>query len=143
MLMRNEKAILVAETGSVEASYLGRLLGRLGHLVHMAAAGGQVLNVIRRQMPDRAVVAAELSVEGEPLLARLSRLPSLQRLIAIGPAGNADMEIRARRAGAHVYLPRPVDVNALGLALHVPLAQVRRTAESLESRSRLPQEKRP
>ena len=122
MLMRNERAILVAAAAPQEAYNLQRLLRQMGYLARMAPTPGQVLEVMRREMVDQAIVAIELTLAQEPILARLARLPCVQHLIATGPAGNVDMETRARCAGAHVYLPRPAEIEALAMAFNMSLA---------------------
>ena len=115
-------AILVAEPVATDAERLTRMLRRLGHAVRSAGTSDEALDVLRHEILSRAVVAAELVVEDELLLACVSRLPAMRWLVAVGPAQDGEIEIRARHAGAQVYLPRPVMPEALAPALHVPLA---------------------
>jgi ActR/RegA family two-component response regulator len=127
MLMRNESPILVAEPIAEAAAHLERSLGRLGFLVRLAGSTSEALEVMRRQLLTEAIVAVELAIGSQSLLERLGRLPALELLMATGPRGAPKMEVRARRAGAQLYLPRPVDVAALAAALsmsrsHVALA---------------------
>ena len=122
MLMRNESAVLVAEVSSQAAARLETMLRRLGHRVRTATSVGQTLEIVRREIVAQAVVAAELHLAGEPILARLSVLPALRRLVAVGPAGRPDVEIRARRAGADAYLARPVHPVRLATALGISVS---------------------
>ena len=112
-----EPPILVAETSLEEACRLGLLLRQAGRAAQTVATAGQVLEIVGRQMVHQAVVAMELTIEDEPILARLSRLPAMRRLVAVGPAAEPCIEQRARQAGAQVYLPRPVAGGLLVLAL--------------------------
>ena len=109
--------ILVGEANTIEASRLLRSLALLGYRVLLATSAEQVLGMIRRHVLMQAVVATELTFDGEPILARLARLPSMKRLIATGPAGNSEIEMRGRLCGADLYLPRPVTIEGLAKAL--------------------------
>ena len=118
--MRKEKAIFVAEPLAGEAGNLRLLLEQMGYLVRMAGTTPETLEIMRREVFIQAVVAAELTLGDELTLAQVSRLPALQRLVAVGPV-DEKTEIRARRAGADVYLARPVRAGPLAMALHMPL----------------------
>ena len=120
MLMRNDRTILVADGIAERADFVRRLLRRMDYRVATAASAEEVLQLMGREMLDAAVVAVEMAMDNEPILARLSRLPALRRLVATGQAGDAQTEILARRSGAHVYLPRPVRMEALAMAIHTP-----------------------
>ena len=121
MLMRNDSVILVADGIPEQADFVQQLLRQMDYRVETAVSAEEVLKLIGREMLDRAIVAVEMTMDNEPTLARLSRLPALNRLVAIGPAGDAEMEMLARRAGAHVYLARPVMADPLAAALHIPV----------------------
>ncbi len=110
-------AILAAELSAEHAEHLLRCLRLLGMTVRLASTAEDALALLRREMFDRAAVAVELVTEDGPLLARLSRLPSLRRLVALGPNGDPSPELRARTWGAQSYLARPVSVEGLAAAL--------------------------
>ena len=109
--------VLAAEIGPNEADWLQRCLSPLVHGVRLATSAEQVLERMREETFQQAVVATELMLRGEPVLARLAGLPSIRRLVAVGPGGDGDMERRARGAGACAYVGRPVSTRALALAL--------------------------
>lgn len=117
-------AILAAEIDAAAAKHLMRCLRPLGRRVFLATSAEQVLDGLRREVFPRAAVAVELVVDGQPLLARLARLSALERLAALGPGGDLEMERAARLAGAGVYVPRPVTTGLLSKALGLPLAGV-------------------
>ena len=117
------KAILAAESDPVDAARLFRALALLGYRVTLATSPEQVLEMIRQHVFPQAVVAAEMTLGDEPILARLARLPSMRCLVATGPAGQTEMEQRGRLSGATVYLPRPVTIEALAKALRVPVTR--------------------
>ena len=123
MLMRNESPVLVAEPRMADAMSSHRLLRQMGYLVRVATSPQETLRLMRTEVMARALVAVELTAHtGEPLLSVLRDLPAMRLLMATGPPGRADMEILARRAGADVYLPRPVGIGMLAAALRVSVA---------------------
>jgi len=67
-------------------------------------------------MFDAAVLASELEVDGESMVAYVARLPLARLLVATGPGGDWERERLARLAGAAIYLPRPVSAATLGEA---------------------------
>lgn len=119
MVLRLGDIVLVAEAVSEEAVFLESLLRSWGRDVCTASSVDEVLRIVRREFVQQAVIATELALAGQMLLARLAALPSLEQLIAIGPAGRPDIERRARLAGADVFLPRPVSVERLAQALNM------------------------
>jgi len=113
MQMRQDKPILLAEIMPDSAISLAGLLRLLGYRVCPAQDSDSALLVLRREVVHSAIVAVELTYRGRPLLARVAALPSMRNLLAVGPAGQARWELRARRAGAGQYFPRPVDPQRL------------------------------
>ena len=109
--------ILVAEPVLEDVKHAVRCLAPLGRPVRVAMSAEEVIDLVRREIIDRAVVATELSLGGDPVIARLTQLPLMKQVIATGPANDPAMEVRARAAGAQVYLPRPVSPEDLRRAL--------------------------
>ncbi len=108
MSKQNKKPILVAEINATEAEHLARELARFSRQTRLASSTEQILEVLRSEILHEAIVAVELDIDHKPVLAHLAGLPSFDFIVAVGPANEAEMEIRARAAGAQVYLPRPV-----------------------------------
>lgn len=113
------RPILAAEATFDDARHLVRCLAPLGMQVYLAASVDQALDRLRHMIFRDAIAATELTFEGELLLRRLSRLPAMRCLVALGPADDVEAEARARAAGANVYLSRPVTPEMLALALGV------------------------
>ena len=114
--MQHIRTVLAAEVQSEDACHLTRCLRTLGLKVHLATSIRQAIGLLRRELFDAAVLASELEVDGEPMIAHVSRLPVGKLLMATGPGGDWALERRARLAGATVYLPRPVSVTKLAEA---------------------------
>ena len=108
MSKQNEKPVLVAEINQAEAEHLAHELARFSRQARLATSTEQILEVLRGEILHEAIVAVELDIDHKPVLAHLAGLPSFDFLVAVGPANETEMEIRARVAGAQVYLPRPV-----------------------------------
>ena len=118
MIRLNEtRMILAAEPRRADAEHLWQCLAPVRDYVCLARSACEALEMVRRQAFSRAVVATELMLDDTPVLARLSRLPALEHLVATGPAGNPEMEILARTSGADLYLTRPVSFERLSRAL--------------------------
>lgn len=120
MILRRGNTVLVAEPDSDHAFFLESVLRSWGRDVAAAASVDEALQIVRCEFVQQAVIATELGSAGEMLVARMSALPSVQRLVAVGPAGRPDIERRARLAGADVFLPRPVPIEQLTQALDMP-----------------------
>jgi len=111
------RLILAAEGRPEDAARLRECLAILGEHMRMATSAAEVMEHLRREIFTRAVVAVELSWGCEPMLARISRLPAVEHLVATGPPDDTCMEARARTAGANAYVMRPVTVRVLAMAL--------------------------
>ena len=116
----NDRPILVADPHPERADELRQLLRLMDFRVNLATTAMEVLDAIRSEIVVQAVVAVEMTIESEPALECLRRLPTLRCLVAIGPPANPETELRARRCGGRVYLMRPVDIKSLAVALYMP-----------------------
>jgi ActR/RegA family two-component response regulator len=107
------ESILAAEYTVQHIRNLARSLRPFGMETYLASSLEQVVDRLRYHCFHQAIVAVEFEVGGELLLARLARLPAMERLIAVGPPDNWPLEAAARTAGAKAYLSRPVTVESL------------------------------
>ena len=114
--------LLAAEADPVNAERLQQCLLPLGQRVFLARSAEDVVGLVRREVFHRAVIAVELALNGELVLARLSKFSGLAYLVAVGPKGDKEREQRARSAGATVYVTRPVTTELLSRALNLPVA---------------------
>jgi len=85
----------------------------------MAASADQIMELMRGNIFARAVVAIEFSWNGEPIVSRIAKLPSMRLVVVVGPPDDPDTETLARISGADTYLPRPVTIESLAKALLV------------------------
>jgi len=115
--MPERLTILLAEPQPDDAEALTHCVGHLGLDFNLAATAEEVIELLRRDLFRAAVIAVELTLRGEPLLRRISRLPVLECLVAIGPGGEAQWQLLARRNGAVAYMPRPATTQSLTTAL--------------------------
>lgn len=116
-MMEYVTCVLAVEPKPTDARDLARCLKELGLRFRLAHSAEEAMHVLRSAVFDGAVVAVELYLGPEPMLARLARLPATKVLVATGPAADFDAERRARTAGATAYLPRPVSTEALSINL--------------------------
>lgn len=124
-MQRNRGAVLVAEADPKDARQLVSTLLAMDLDVYLAISMEEVFRWLHRRVFQRAVIAAELTIGGEMLIARLARLPAVKCLVAVGPAGDMEMEARCRAAGAKAYLGRPVTPEILAAMLGVPARRMR------------------
>lgn len=118
---RTEISLIVADWNVDELTMVSRSLALLGYRSTVAHTAKQLMEFLRRDVFEMAVVAIELTWASQPILERLSRLPSLRCLVAIGPQGDSEMESLARLSGADAYLSRPITTETLAKALSLPL----------------------
>jgi ActR/RegA family two-component response regulator len=111
---------LVAEVTLMDAQAIAGSLKSLGIRSYVTTSPTRVIEGLRQRFFRRAIVATELTFQGELLLARLARLPAID-LVAVGPVGDIAGEGKAREAGARVYLSRPVKMEVLARSLGIEL----------------------
>ncbi len=118
---RSHRNILAAEATTENGQHLLRCLKPFGFRVCLATTYEEVFHLLQTRIFQRAIVAAELTSGREILISRLASLPAVQCIIAIGPAGDMDMEARCRVAGAQAYLGRPVSTEMLAVSMKLPM----------------------
>lgn len=112
-----KKDVLAAEANPSDGACLRDLLIRLGYRPYLVTSAQELTEAIRHHIFAKAVVGVEFLLGKAPALSILSGLPTITRLIAVGPPGDQEAEKFSRVAGAHVYLPRPVNAAYLTKAL--------------------------
>ncbi len=118
--MQDAGIILVVEVRPEDARTLSLCLAALEAEFRLAVSVEQAIQLLQRAIFREAIVAAELNVGQDPMIAYLSDLPATDLIVATGPPGDWEMERSARFAGADFYLPRPVSVNSLAQTLRKP-----------------------
>jgi len=115
----SETVVLVADGIEAEAIQVAAAVELLGFRVRTATSATVTLDVLRSDVISTALVGVELALGDELLLRRISALPSIRWLVAIGPGFRVDLERAARRGGADVYLSRPVSPEQVAWSLGV------------------------
>ncbi len=123
---------LAARTG------LERLLRQDGYTVSLAADGEEALAVVDERAPDCIVSDLRMPrLDGMGLLdalrARSVRVP----VIVVTAMGDLTTAVEAMRKGAEDYLSKPIDVDALTLAIERALARTELRIETEGLRSEL------
>lgn len=109
--------VLVADGIEAEAIRTAAALELLSFRVRIATSAGSALDVLRSDVISAAFVGVELILGGRLLLKRISALPSIRWLVAVGPGSRVDLEHAARRGGADVYMSRPVSPEQVARSL--------------------------
>jgi CheY-like chemotaxis protein len=113
------RRVLAVESNPSDVQRITECLTRLGQPFRLATTAERTLEFLRNEIFDKCIAAVELTLDGEPILARLSRLPALNRLVGIGPSNSTEWEDLAYRSGANAYLARPLTVESLAKALRL------------------------
>jgi two-component system response regulator RegA len=113
-----EKRILLVDDDAVFVKVLSRALSTRGFLVTASLDAAGALNVLRGQSMDFAVVDLRIGREnGLSLIPEMLDIqPRLRILLLTGYASIATA-VEAIRRGAHDYLAKPVDADAVVRAL--------------------------
>jgi CheY-like chemotaxis protein len=108
--------VLVVEDDPDAAESLTLLLELFGYRVRVAHDGPAALATVRAGSPTVALVDIGLpGMDGYDLAGRLREQPSMKRttLVALSGYGRDEDKERARAAGFHFHLTKPVDVGCL------------------------------
>ena len=116
-MTESKTVVLVADGIEAEAIQIAAAVELLGFRVRTATSAMVTLDVLRSDVISTALVDVELALGGELLLRRISALPSIRWLVAIGPGFRVDLEHAARCGGADVYLSRPVSPEQVAWSL--------------------------
>ena len=108
MSRSNGSPILVAEINLAKAKRLARALKSLSCTVRVASSSEEVIKLLRTEVFHKGIVAVEMQIGKDLMLAYLSRLLAVRCLVGVGSGDDPDAELHSRLAGAQAYLPRPV-----------------------------------
>jgi two-component system response regulator RegA len=131
--------VLLVEDDAVFASAMARALRARGFAVAVAGGAAGALECVREQPPRFAIVDLKLGEDsGLALIPELhAAVPSMRILLLTGYASIATA-VEAIKRGAHDYLAKPVDADAVVRALlDDGDAEILETAELPESPLRL------
>ena len=116
--MTQKARILVVDDEASARSGLEKLLKHSGYLVDTAGDGAEALRVAAEHPPDVVVTDLRMpEMDGMQLLAKLHEQdPALPILVATA-FGDVASAVAAMRAGAQDYLTKPIDFDALAVAI--------------------------
>jgi len=114
----SQAAILVVDGDVVARDPLVGLLRDSGYLVEAVDSGEEAMEAVRRSAVDLVITDLHLpEIDGVELLRRLEQVNG--RLLGIVLTGNGSMAhaVRAMKAGAFNFIPKPVDSDAVGVSV--------------------------
>src|SRR6266545_1773348 len=115
---RPKSRVLVVDDEPSARSGLEKLLQQEGYRVDLAEDGATALKIAGERPPD--VVVSDLrmpGIDGVELLTRLHEQDRDLPVIMATAFGDVGSAVRAMRAGAEDYLTKPIDFDALVLAI--------------------------
>src|SRR5579859_6275527 len=135
---RLTRVLVVDDEASGRAS-LARLLQQDGYVVDIAVDGPSALHVASDHPPDVVVTDLKMpDMDGLELLGKLKEQDRQLPVIVVTSFAEVGSAIAAMRAGAEDYLTKPIDVDALELAIERALQgrNLRVEAENLRRQLR-------
>jgi signal transduction histidine kinase/DNA-binding response OmpR family regulator len=110
--------ILIVDDDPEARSALNKLLGQDGYTLDIAEGGISALDIACARAPDVVITDLRMpGMDGIELLARLKERNSELPVIVVTSLGDVESAVAAMRAGAEDYLPKPIDINALGFVI--------------------------
>ena len=135
----NKAKILVVDDEATARSGLSKLLGQEGYTVETAADGLLALEAIAESAPALIITDLKMpNLDGMGLLAKLREQNLDIPAIVTTAFGEVSVAVQAMRAGAEDYLTKPIDFDALLLAVERALErrEVKTEAENLRRQLR-------
>jgi len=130
--------ILVVDDEASARSGLGKLLSQDGYTAELAADGIEALELVAEKAPDVVVTDLKMpNLDGMGLLARIKQENPHIPVIVATAFGDVTSAVAAMRAGAADYLTKPIDFDALLLAIERTLERSQLTAETENLRRQL------
>ncbi len=137
----NEKRrarVLVVDDETSARSGLQKLLDQEGYRVETAGDGARALEIARELAPDAVVTDLKMpGMDGVELLGELRKLDPELPVIVVTAFGDVSSAVDAMRAGADDYLTKPIDFDALSLAIARALKRRAIAAEAEQLRSQV------
>jgi two-component system, NtrC family, response regulator HydG len=116
--MSSKARILVVDDEASARGGLEKLLKQVGYEVDSAGDGAQALQVAAEHPPDVVVTDLRMpEMDGMQLLGKLREQDSQVPVIVATAFGDVSSAVAAMRAGAQDYLTKPIDFDALAVAI--------------------------
>lgn len=113
------ETILVVDDDSSVRRVIQMQLSEAGYAVQLAATGGEALRMISEMQPKLVITDLRMpDLDGIELLRRIAEDEIQTTVIMITAFGSIETAVQAMRLGAYDYITKPIDYEALVLAVH-------------------------
>jgi two-component system response regulator HydG len=135
---KTKARLLVVDDEPSARSGMEKLLQQEGYIVDVAADGPSALGIAAESPPDVVITDLKMpKMDGVALLAKLREQDRDLPVIMVTAFGDVGSAVTAMRAGAADYLTKPVDFDALAMAIERALERRELRAEADELRRQL------
>lgn len=110
--------ILVVDDDSSLRRVMKMQLEEAGYEVSLAADGAEAYDLVEEQRPALVITDLKMPTSGLELLRRLHEDGPETTLIVITAFGTVETAVQAMKMGAYDYVTKPLDFDALVLAVH-------------------------
>ena len=111
--------ILVVDDQDTIRHFVTRALEDEGHIVTPAPSGERALELFAAEQPEAVVLDLKLpGINGLEVLKRVKEIEKQTIVIMITAYGEISSAVKAMKAGAFDYIPKPVDLDHLILSLN-------------------------
>lgn len=111
--------ILVVDDDSSVRRVMQMQLTEAGYDVRLAAAGGEALRILVELRPKLVITDLRMpDLDGIELLRRIAEDEIQTTVIIVTAFGSIETAVQAMRLGAYDYITKPIDYEALHLAVH-------------------------
>ena len=136
--MTVKSRILVVDDEASARSGLEKLLKQSGYEVNTAGDGAEALRIATDHPPDVVITDLRMpEMDGMQLLAKLREQDRDLPVIVATAFGDVSSAVNAMRAGAQDYLTKPIDFDALGVAIERALERREMLVEAENPRRQL------
>ena len=116
--------VLVVDDDEELARLVAEIARRAGHAATSVTSPALVLGILEREPYDLVVTDVRMpGIDGVELIARIKELDPRITIIAITAFGSVETAVRAVRAGAFDYLPKPFEPAEIALRMSRALAK--------------------
>jgi two-component system response regulator HydG len=138
VLARPKARVLVVDDEPSARSGLEKLLRQEGYAVDVAADGPSALAIAADRPPDVVVTDLKMpKMDGIELLQKLRATFQVVPVVVVTAFGEVSTAVQAMRAGADDYLTKPVDFDALTIAIERAIERTNLRLEAEELRKKL------
>jgi two-component system, NtrC family, response regulator HydG len=130
--------VLIVDDESPNLESLGKIFGREGWRVALAASGAAALDVLRREPP--AVVVTDLmmpGMSGEELLRAVKTISPDTEVVLMTAYGTVEAAVAAMKQGAYDFITKPLKRHAIVKCVRQALEKASLVAENRALRARI------